>query len=37
MQDRDMILAHIADVEAFNLQLQLAIFGTEGCLSLGTL
>jgi len=36
MQDRDMILAHIADVEAFNLQLQLAIFGTEGCLSLGT-
>lgn len=32
-EDRDMILAHIADAEAFNLQLQLAIFGTEGLLS----
>ena len=28
-----MILAHIMDVESFNLQLQLAIFGTEGLLS----
>ncbi|CAK9006965.1 unnamed protein product [Durusdinium trenchii] len=32
-EDRDMILSHISDVEAFNLQLQLAIFGTEGLLS----
>ena len=31
-QDREMILAHIMDVDSFNLQLQLAIFGTEGSL-----
>lgn len=32
-EDREMILAHIMDVDSFNLQLQLAIFGTEGLLS----
>lgn len=32
-EDREMILAHIIDVDSFNLQLQLAIFGTEGLLS----